>query len=67
MRRSADSEIRHCTLRIGEADIQRLLSIGVARSSRLDYEQGTCVDAADDRSGTCGHAQLRQPTDRRPS
>jgi predicted HTH transcriptional regulator len=36
--------------RIGEADIQRLLSMGVAESPYLDYKQEIYGDAGNDRS-----------------
>ena len=36
--------------KIGEADIQRLLSMGVTESVYLDYKQETYGDAGNDRS-----------------
>jgi hypothetical protein len=36
--------------RVGEADIQRLISMGVAESQYLDYKQETYGDAGNDRS-----------------
>jgi len=36
--------------RIGEADIQRLLSMGVNESTYLDYKQETYGDTGNDRS-----------------